>query len=76
MDLNEDYIKIKTGDLLKQSKLKQHLEKIYIEAYRQNQAICVVNVLNQYIYRFWNPVPGTLWKLAFFHHKWTPNRSK
>ena len=49
MDINEDYIKIRIGELLKQSKPNKHLEEIYIEAYRQNQAICVVNVLNQYI---------------------------
>lgn len=44
MDLNKDYIKIKSGDLLKQSKLNKHLEEINIEAYGQNQVICVVNV--------------------------------
>lgn len=49
MEVNKDYVKIRIGDLLKQSKPDNHLHEIYIEAFKRNEAICVVKALNRYI---------------------------
>ena len=49
IEINKNYVKIRIGDLLKQSKPQKHLNEIYIEAFDQNEAICVVKVLNKYI---------------------------
>ena len=49
IELNSDYVKIRVGELLKQSKPQQHLNEIYIETFRNNPKICVVNVLNIYL---------------------------
>ena len=47
IELNSYYVKV--GELLKQSKPQQHLNEIYIETFRNNPNICVVNVLNIYL---------------------------
>ena len=50
MDLNRgNHVKIRIGELLKQSKPQHHLEELYIEAFKNNPSICVVNALNCYI---------------------------
>lgn len=51
MELNKDYVKIRVGELLKQSKPQKHLPEIYIEAFLKNPAICVVKLLSIYISR-------------------------
>lgn len=47
--MTDNYIKIRIGDLLKQSKPNKHLAEMYIEAYKHNQSICVVEVLKTYL---------------------------
>ena len=49
IEINKNYVKIRIGDLLRQSKPQKHLNEFYIEAFDQNEAICVVKVLNKYI---------------------------
>ena len=49
IEINKNYVKIRIGDLLKRSKPNRHLNEIYIESFKQNEAICVVKVLNKYI---------------------------
>ena len=49
LELTKDYVKIRIGDLLKQSKLNSHLAELYIEAFKQNPAICIVKTLKYYL---------------------------
>ena len=51
MEINSEYVKIRIGDLLKQSNPKNHLAEIFIEAFRANPSICVVETLRDYISR-------------------------
>ena len=47
MDVNRgNHVEIRIGELLKQSKPQHHLEELYIEAFKNNPSICVVNALN------------------------------
>lgn len=48
MVVNNNYIKIRIGDLFKQTKTQKHLGAIYIEAFTQNPSICVVSVKQLY----------------------------
>lgn len=49
IELTTDYVKIRIGDLLKQSKVNRHLSEIYIEAYPINKALCVVDTFIHYV---------------------------
>ena len=49
MEINSNYVKIRVGEILKQTKPQHHLEVIYIEAFNQNSSICVVKALQYYI---------------------------
>ena len=49
IELNCDYMKIRVGELLKQSRPQKHLSEIYIEKFKENPNICVLNVLNIYL---------------------------
>ena len=49
MEVNSNYVKIRIGEILKQTKPQHHLEEIYIEAFNQNSSICVVKALQYYI---------------------------
>ena len=51
MVINEKYVKIRIGELMKQSKPHRHLNELYIEAFEHNVSICVVHVLNEYLNR-------------------------
>jgi len=44
----ENYIKLRIGDLLKQSKAGKHLQELYIEAYN-DPSLCVVSTFNAYL---------------------------
>ena len=48
IEIREKSIKIRIGELLKQTKPNVHLAELYIEAY-ENPNICVVDVLKRYI---------------------------
>lgn len=50
MDLNNielcrEHVKIRIGDLIKQTRVNNHLGEIYIEAYPHNKALCVVHTV-------------------------------
>ena len=49
MEITQEYVKIRIGELLKQSKPNKHLAEIFIEAFNQNPAICIVTALTFYI---------------------------
>ena len=49
IELNCEYMKIRIGELLKQSRPQKHLSEIYIEKFKANPNICVLNVLNVYL---------------------------
>ena len=51
MEINSEYVKIRIGDLLKQSNPKNHLAEIFIGVFRANPSICVVETLRDYISR-------------------------
>ena len=51
IEVNKSYIKIRIGDLLKQSKPQKHLAELFIEAFDSNPAICVVKALRTYLKR-------------------------
>ena len=47
--LSPDFIKIRIGDLLKQTKVGYHLTELYIEEYKQDKAVCVVEAFHAYV---------------------------
>ena len=47
--LSPKFIKIRIGDLLKQTKVGQDLTELYIEEYKQDKAICVVEAFHAYV---------------------------
>ena len=47
--LSPNFIKIRIGELLKQTKVGQHLTELYIEEYKQDKAICVVEAFHAYV---------------------------
>lgn len=49
VETGADYIKIRIGELLKQSKPGVHLAEIYIVSFKSNPNICVVNMFKVYI---------------------------
>ena len=49
MEITQEYVKIRIGELLKQSKPNKHLAEIFIETFNQNPAICIVTALTFYI---------------------------
>lgn len=49
LELKEHSLKIRIGDLLKQSKPTQHLAEIYIECFKDNENICPVHILSKYL---------------------------
>lgn len=49
LELKEHSLKIRIGDLLKQSKPTQHLAEIYIECFKDNENICPVHTLSKYL---------------------------
>ena len=49
LELTPQYVKIRFGDLLKQSKPGNHLQELYIESYAPNRSLCVVNCLSKYL---------------------------
>lgn len=50
IEIAENSIKIRIGELLKQTKPNQHLAELYIEAY-SDPNICVVEVLKSYLHK-------------------------
>ena len=50
IEITNNHVKIRISDVLKQTKPKNHLAEIFMEAY-VNPAICVVETLNHYITR-------------------------
>ena len=46
---NKNFVKIKIGDLLKQSKPQKHLAELFIEALNSNPAVCVIKTLRAYL---------------------------
>lgn len=46
---SEDSIKIRIGNLLKQSRVGNHLHEIYIESYKLDEDVCVVKTLGVYL---------------------------
>ena len=51
MEFGKNDVKIRIGDLLKQTKPNNHLAELYFEEYKQNDKICVVKVLKSYLQR-------------------------
>jgi site-specific recombinase XerD len=49
IDICEQYVKIRCGDLLKTSKVGSQLPELYIEAYARNPNLCVVKTLCCYL---------------------------
>ena len=49
LELTPQYVKIRFGDLLKQSKPGNHLQELYIESHAPNRSLCVVNCLSKYL---------------------------
>ena len=49
IELNCEYMKIRIGELLKQSRPRKHLSEIYIEKFKANPNVCVLNVLIVYL---------------------------
>lgn len=49
MEIAENYIKIRVGNLLKQSKPGKHLAELYLESFPKNKNICVVRMLKHYL---------------------------
>ena len=47
--LSTNVIKIGIGDLLKHTKVGHHLTELYIEEYKQDKAICVIDAFNAYV---------------------------
>ena len=47
--LSPNLIKIRIGYLLKQTKVGHHLTELYIEEYKQDKAICVVEAFHAYV---------------------------
>ena len=46
---SKDSIKIQIGNLLKQSRVGNHLHEIYIESYKLDEDVCVVETLRVYL---------------------------
>lgn len=51
LELETLYVKIRFGDLLKQTKPGRHLSELFIEAFKPDYRLCVVLTLNEYIER-------------------------
>lgn len=51
LELGETYVKIRYGDLLKQTRPGYQLSELFIEAYKPDYRICVVYTLNEYLER-------------------------
>ena len=51
VEIKDNYIKLRIGDLLKQSKINNHLNEIYIEKYPASEALCVVKTFLAYVSR-------------------------
>ena len=51
MEFGKNDVKIRIGDLLKQTKPNNHLAELYFEEYKLNDKICVVKVLKSYLQR-------------------------
>ena len=49
LELTAQDVKIRFGDLLKQSKPGNHLEELFIESFPQNKSLCVVACLHRYL---------------------------
>lgn len=49
IDIQDTFVKIRIGDLLKQSSSKNHLQEIFISAYPNDKRVCVVETLKVYI---------------------------
>ena len=49
LDIQANNVKIRIKQLLKQSKSGTHLPEIYIERYANDENLCVINTLKQYI---------------------------
>lgn len=49
MEFGDNYVKLRIGDLLKQSKPGKHLAELYLDSFHTNENICVVKVLKIYL---------------------------
>lgn len=49
IELTDRYVKIRIGDILKQTRPNYHLAEIYIEAFTENVHICTVKTLECYL---------------------------
>lgn len=51
IDINNDCVKIRFSELLKTSSFKHHLSELFIQTYPNNDNLCVVQTLKQYLER-------------------------
>ena len=51
LELRTTYVKLRYGDLLKQTKPGRHLSELFIEAYKPDYRLCVVLTLSEYLER-------------------------
>ena len=49
MEISPNSVKIRIGELIKQSMPQYHLPELFIEAFNENKSICVIDTLMQYI---------------------------
>lgn len=49
LELSSDYLKVRIGDLLKQSKPGNHLQELYIESFPPNSSLCIIKCLSRYV---------------------------
>ena len=49
MEMDMNYVKIRFGDLLKQSRPSFNLDELYIEAFKANYSLCVVGNIIRYL---------------------------
>ena len=51
LELDKEFVKIRFGDLLKQSRPGRHLSELFIEAFKPDYRVCVVLALREYLER-------------------------
>ena len=51
IEYSQEYMKISFGDLLKQTRSGSHLSELYIESFKPDHRLCVVQVLSDYMNR-------------------------
>ena len=70
LELTPQYVKIRFGYLLNQSKPGNHLQELYIESHAQNRSLCVANCLSKYLDMTGDlRSDNNLFKFVYIHHK-------